>query len=312
MDRLLKSGLDRLAVTGRFNLINDAWATTIAGLMPLTDYLDLTARFTTEQDKNVWAVILDSFSFLNRIVTMEDRPALEGFVRSRLSPAVTSLGWVPQSGESEGTKQLRGDLIGAQGKLGNDSATQKHAAELYGDYRLNATAVDPNVVPALVAILAHTGDATRYDEFQDRYRTAVTPQEERRYLFSLAAFQPKALVERTLARTISGEIRTQDAPFLVSAVLGNVYGRELAWDFVKTNWEKMDRLFPKQGMRRLCSGISNLATPELERDVRKFFESRKIDLGGKTLDQYLEQLRVVVTVRERDSHALRTYLARSR
>ncbi|MBI5317123.1 MAG: M1 family metallopeptidase [Nitrospirae bacterium] len=312
MDRLLKSGLDRLAVTERFNLINDAWATTIAGLMPLTGYLDLTARFTTEEDKNVWAVILDSFSFLNRIVTVEDRPMLEAFVRSRLSPAVTSLGWAPRSGESEGTKQLRGELIGAQGRLGNDPVTQERAAELYGAYRLNATAVDPNVVPSIVAILAHTGDATRYDEFHDRFRTAVTPQEERRYLFSLAAFQPKALVERTLARTISGEIRTQDAPFLVSAVLGNVYGRELAWDFVKTNWEKMDRLFPKQGMRRLCSGISNLATPELEQDVRTFFESRKIDLGGKTLDQNLEQLRIIVAVRERDSRTLRSYLAQYR
>ena len=92
LDRLLKRGIDRLAVTERFNLINDAWAITIAGHMPLTDYLDLTARFTTEQDKNVWAVILDSFSFLNRIVTVEDRPMLEAFVRSRLTTAVTSLG----------------------------------------------------------------------------------------------------------------------------------------------------------------------------------------------------------------------------
>ena len=34
-------------------------------------------------------------------------------------------------------------------------------------------------------------------------------------------------------------------------MLGNVYGRELAWAFVKMNWEKMDRLFPKQGVRRM-------------------------------------------------------------
>ena len=312
LDRLLKDGIERLAVTERFNLINDAWATAIAGLMPLTDYLDLTARFTTEQDKNVWVVLLDSFSFLNRIITTEDRPVFEAFVRSRVGPAVTSLGWAPRSGESEGTKQLRGELIGAQGKLGNDPAIQQEAVELYGSYRLNATAVDPNVVPSLVALLAHTGDATRYDEFNERFRTAATPQEERRYLFSLATFQPKPLLERTLARTIRGEIRTQDAPFLVGATLANVYGRELAWDFVKTNWEKMDQLFPKQGMRRICSGISNLATLELERDVRDFFTTRKIDLGGKSLEQNLEQLRIIVTVRERDGHSLRTYLARYR
>ncbi|TKB94604.1 MAG: hypothetical protein E8D41_03375 [Nitrospira sp.] len=280
--------------------------------MPLADYLDLTARFTEERDKNVWALLLESFSFLNRIITVADRPALEAFVRSRIGPAVADLGWVPQRGESELTKQLRGELIGAQGKLGNDPAVQQRAAELYRAYRNDAKAVDPNIVPALVSILAHTGDAARYEEFDERFRTAVTPQEERRYLFSLAAFQPKALVERTLARTISGEIRSQDAPFLVSAMLGNVDGRELAWTFLKTNWEKMDRIFPKQGLRRMCGGIVSLATPELERDVRDFFMTRKIDLGGKTLDQYLEQLRISVTVKERDIRALHVYLDRYR
>jgi len=312
LDRLLSTGIDRLAATERFNLINDAWAATVAGHMSLTDYLDLTARFTAERDKNVWVVLLDSFSFLNRIITVEDRPALEAFVRDRIGPAVADLGWVPRSGESELTKQLRGELIGAQGKLGNDPAIQRRAAELYRIYRNDATAVDPNVVPSLITILAHTGDATRYDEFNERFSTAATPQEERRYLFSLAAFQPKALLERTLARTIIGEIRTQDAPFLVSAILGNVYGRELAWGFVKSNWEKMDQIFPKQGLRRMCGGIVSLATPELERDVRDFFTTRKIDLGGKTLEQYLEQLRIAVTVRERDSRALRTYMDRYR
>jgi puromycin-sensitive aminopeptidase len=222
------------------------------------------------------------------------------------------LGWAPRSGESELTKQLRGELIGAQGKLGNDPAIQHRAAELYLTYCRDATAVDPNVVPSLVAILAYTGDAARYEEFDERFRAAATPQEERRYLFSLASFQPKALLERTLARTIGGDIRTQDAPFLVSAILGNVYGRELAWTFLKTNWEKMDQLFPKQGLRRMCGGIVGLATPELERDVRSFFATRKIDLGGKTLDQHLEQLRIAVTVRERDSRALRGYLERYR
>jgi puromycin-sensitive aminopeptidase len=312
LDRILNAGIDRLAATERFNLINDAWATTVAGLMPLTDYLDLTARFTAERDKNVWAVLLEAFSFLNRIITVEDRPALEAFVRGRIGPVVADLGWVSRNSESELTKRLRGELIGAQGKLGNDSAIQRGATELYRAYRKDATAVDPNVVSALVAILAHTGDTARYDEFNEQFRTATTPQEERRYLFSLAAFQSDTLLERTLARTISGEIRTQDAPFLISAILGNVYGRELAWDFLKANWGKMDQLFPKQGLRRMCGGIVSLATPELERDVRDFFTTRKIDLGGKTLDQYLEQLRIAVTVRERDSLALRTYLAKYR
>jgi puromycin-sensitive aminopeptidase len=86
--------------------------------------------------------------------------------------------------------------------------------------------------------------------------------------------------------------------------LGKVYGRESAWKFVKKNWDEMDRLFPKQGLRRMCGGITGLATPQLEQDVREFFTSQKIDLGGKTLDQYLEQLRIAVAFRARVQSSL--------
>src|SRR5437016_11444180 len=73
----------------------------------------------------------------------------------------------------------------------------------------------------------------------------------------------------------------------------------------------MDRLYPKHGLRRMCEGVIGLATPELERDVHAFFAARKIDFGGKTLEQYLEQLRVAVALREREGDALATYLRAS-
>lgn len=308
LSRLLESGLSRLSATERFNLVNDVWAATVAGLTPLADYLDLTARFTGERDKNVWAVLIDSFAFLNRIIEPLHRPALEAFVRQRLNPALAHVGWTAQPGESDLIRQLRSELIGAIGRLGNDAATQVHAAELYRTSRTDAAAVDPNLVPALVSILAFTGDETRYNEFVERFRTATTPQEERRYLFSLTSFRQTDLLERTLAKTLNGEIRVQDAPAVVSSVMGSVYGRELGWTFVKTNWDRMDRLFPKQGLRRMCGGITGLVTAELERDVLRFFTSREIDLGGKTLEQYLEQLRIVVNFRETQAPHLHNYL----
>ncbi len=307
--RLLDHGLDKLAAIERFNVVSDAWATTVAGLTPLADYAALTARFGGERDKNVWAVLIESLAFLHRIVDPADRPALDAFVVNRVDPAVAAVGWTPQPGENDLIKQLRSELIGALGKLGNDAAAQAQAADLYEQSRREPDSVDPNLLPALVSILAFTGDQKRYDEFAGRFRTAATPQEERRYLFSLAGFRQPDLLQRTLAGTISGQIRVQDAPFVVSAVLGSVYGRELAWTFVKANWDRMDRLFPKQGLRRMCGGIIGLATPELEQDVRDFFAGRKIDLGGKTLDQYLEQLRITVRFREREARALANVLA---
>jgi len=305
--------LDRLPALGaieRFNLVNDAWAVTVAGLMPITDYLDLTARFRDERDKNVWSILIGSLHTLNRLLAPADRAQLEALVRDRVAPALAALGWTARPGEDELTGQLRGDLVRALGTLGNDPAVQARAAELYAGHERGAAAVDPNVLPALIAVLAHAGDEGRYHEFFERFRTASTPQEEQRYLYALTAFRQPALVEQTLARTVNGEIRTQDAPFVVRVMLMLVHAREPAWEFVKAQWDTMDRLYPKHGLRRMAEGVLGLATPELEADVHRFFQARSIDLGGKTLEQYLEQLRVAVALRERERGALSAYLAR--
>jgi puromycin-sensitive aminopeptidase len=309
LDRLLNLVPDGLAPIERFNLVNDAWASVVAGLMPAAEYLAMTASFTRDRDKNVWSVLLDSFYTLSRLMTPERRGPFEAFVRERIGPAVAELGWAPRAGEDDLRKQLRGDLLRALGTIGNDRAAQARAARLHAASRKDPSAVDSNVLPALIAILAHAGDAARYEEFAGRHRAAATPQEERRYLYALGAFRSPDLLARTLAKTITGEFRTQDAPFMVRLILMNVAGRELAWEFVKKNWDTMDRLYPKQGLRRMCEGIVGLATTELERDVRAFFRARRIDLGGKTLVQYLEELRIAVLLGQRigavEAHAFR-------
>jgi len=310
LDSLLRRLPDGLMPIERFNLVSDAWATVLAGLTPVTEHLDLTARFKAERDRNVWTSLLVALAALNRVITPADRPGLEGFTRRLVAPAVADLGWDPRPGEDELTRQLRGDLLRALGTLGNDPTVQAEAARRYRASLVDSGAVDPNVLPALIAILAHVGDADRYEEFLRRFRAATTPQEEQRYLYALAGFQRPELLAQTLERAVSGEIRTQDAPFVVRTLLMSVYARELAWDFVKRHWDQMDRLYPKHGLRRMCEGVIGLATPELERDVHAFFAARKIDFGGKTLEQYLEQLRVAVALREREGDALATYLRR--
>jgi puromycin-sensitive aminopeptidase len=306
--RLEQDGLTHLTPVERFNLVNDTWASALAQMIPPNRYLALTGHFKMERDHNVWSVLLGSFSTLDRVLTADDRPLLQRFVQDRLQPAAHDLGWAPRRDESDLTRELRGDLLRALGTLGDHSDTQHEAAQLYAAEQDHPGTVDPNLLPALVSVLAFTGDEGRYEEFLERFRKTSTPQEERRFLYALAAFRSPQLLKRTLHKTLNGEIRTQDAPMVVGAVLHNIYGRDAAWAFVKKHWDEMDRLFPKNGLRRMCGGIVALATPELEQDVREFFTSKKIDLGGKTLQQYFEQLHIAVSFRERSTEAVRAYL----
>ncbi|MGE5849050.1 MAG: ERAP1-like C-terminal domain-containing protein, partial [Candidatus Methylomirabilota bacterium] len=310
LGKLLERPLDFLRSIERFNLVNDGWAATLAGLDPIGAYLDLTSRFREETDRNVWTALLGSFASLHRVIHSGDRRLLEMLVRDRLGPAVARLGWAPLPGESDLHRQLRGDLLRGMGTLGSDATVQAEARGRYARYRDDPSAADPNVVAALIAILAHGGGEGEYAEFLARFRSASTPQEEQRYLYALAGFREAGLLRRTLDLTMSGEVRTQDAPYLVRSLLMNVQARELAWEFVKEHWDTMERQYPQGAFRKMCEGVTALATPELEADVQAFFTAKNVSLGGKTLEQYLEQLRIAVAFREREMANLASYLSR--
>jgi puromycin-sensitive aminopeptidase len=60
----------------------------------------------------------------------------------------------------------------------------------------------------------------------------------------------------------------------------------------------------------MYEGVTALVSPEWEQDVKAFFATNRIELGGKTLEQYVEQLRIAVRLQEREAAALAAYLAK--
>ena len=300
--RELQSNL--LAVE-RFNLVNDAWATTQAGLTSLTDYLDLIDLLRDETDLNVWTTVIISSHQLHRILDDVQERLFQERIRAVFNPALQRLTWSPREGETELERQLRGDLINALGTVGEDKACQQRARELYAQYEKDPTSVERNLVPALVSIVAHTGTGADYDKFYSRFKNAQTPQEETRYLFALGAFRQPDLIDRTLQMTISGEVRTQNAPYLMRGILLNKDARAKAWSFMKEHWNEMLNKYPDNSIPRMCEGIIGLVTPELEADVREFFSRHPVKQGAKQIEQHLERLRIAVACRERWKDLLR-------
>ncbi|HSE87117.1 MAG TPA: M1 family aminopeptidase, partial [Candidatus Binatia bacterium] len=288
-----------LLAVERFNLVNDTWATTLAGLTLLTDYLDLIDLFRDETDLNVWTTVIISSHHLRRILDEVQERLFQERSRAVFNPALQRLTWSPKEGETELERQLRGDLINALGTVAEDKACQQRARELYVQYEKDPTSVERNLIPALVSIVAHTGNGADYEKFYSRFKNAPTPQEETRYLFALGAFRQPDLIDRTLQMTLSGEVRTQNAPYLMRGILLNKDAREKAWSFMKAHWEEMLRRYPDNSIPRMCEGIIGLVTPELEADVRKFFGEHPVKQGAKQMEQHLERLHIAVACRER-------------
>ena len=131
---LLRAPTEKMTAVERFNLLNDTWAATLAGMLPVTDFLNLTAHLKGETDRHAWVPLLASFGFLARVVPRDLRPHLERLVRNRLGDVAARLGWSSGEAEDDLVRELRGEILRTMGTLGNDpdvqrEARRRHAAE---------------------------------------------------------------------------------------------------------------------------------------------------------------------------------------
>jgi puromycin-sensitive aminopeptidase len=288
----LTADLGRLDALERFNLVSDAWASSLAGLTEVADFVDLAGGLRSERDPDVWAVVVAALGFLDRVVTDEERAKSEAFVRFLLTPAFRSVGWERKPGEGERTGTLRSTLLEALGTIGGDFEVRERSARLHADFLADKAPLDPELAGAIVSVVASTGGAAEYDAFLDRFRHPRTPQEELRYMYALARFEEADLVARTLELSRS-EVRTQNAPFLIQILLGNRTGGPQAWAFVKERWEELLARLPDNTIPRMVEGVSALwRPPELAADVHAFFAAHPLRSGQRTLQQTLERLDV--------------------
>ena len=197
--KLVAQVQENLSAIERFNLVNDSWACVRAGLMPTTEYLEMVKTFASEEDPNVWAIVFDSLNKLHTLVKDEAgkpyRSNLQKVVRDLCTPTLNKLTFVASPSDTVQTRQLRGAIMTTLGTIGEDASVQAKAASLFESSKADKQSVDANIVPAIVSILAYKGDAKRYDEFSKLSRSATSPQEVQRFLFSLARFRDEKLLE---------------------------------------------------------------------------------------------------------------------
>ena len=120
----------------------------------------------------------------------------------------------------------------------------------------------------------------------------------------LASFPGTDEMATTLQMTLNGEVRTQDAPYLVAQCMRNRDRGAQAWRFVRDNWDAMLEAYPDNAIVRMLDGFKSLSYPDVAADIEAFFNRHTVPQGELTLLQHREKLRVNVTLREREATRL--------
>ena len=292
----LVTELDTLTIVDRYNLVDDAWNEVVAGRLAADDFLSFVEGFAGNRELAVWQAIAIGLRGVGRLVEGDAFTALQRRVAALVGPAVADLGSAPVEGEGDLVAKLRGLLTGTLAVLGNDAETQARCRTIVAEGN-----ADPELIAAATnAVAAHGTDAD-YDEFLTKFRTAGTPQEQLRYLYALAEFPEAAQIERSVQLAFSGEVRTQNAPFLLNRCIANRHHGAAAWQSVRKQWDTANEKFPGSTIVRMIDPVKLLTAPAVVADVQSFFSEHPIPQGAKTLEQVLERQRVNAALREREA-----------
>ena len=298
---LASSGAAQLSPPERHSLIDDAWALTIAGSMTATEYFQLAQQLTSDTDLTVWQALSVGLSGLTRFAS----PATEAGLRARISdlirPTATRLGTEPGPDDTDRTRELRATVIRAMGTIGNDPDTVAQCRELLDH-------PDTTLAAAAVFVVAHHGDANDFDQFRADWQNATDPQSEQRSLRALVDFPDVALVRSILDATLTGEVRSQDGPYLIRRALTNRHAGSTTWQFVESNWEAINSAFPSNSISRMLEGIVTLDTPNDAMRVSEFLAEHPVPQGEKQISQHLESQRINVAARQRETERFSAWL----
>ena len=144
------------------------------------------------------------------------------------------LGWDITSGEKPTTSLLRGQIISSLGRL-EDTEIISEAKSRFSNL-LKTGQLNPDLRGPIYSIIAWSGDTSTYQKMLSLYRKAPTQEEMVRLLSSLANFQDKKLLAKTLSFTLSKEVRTQNLFQPIARMVTNPQGKELVWPWIKQNW----------------------------------------------------------------------------
>jgi aminopeptidase N len=294
----------------RIMLLSDSWAAVRVGQQQIGDYLALAEGLQSDRTRAVVEHMTGQLDYISdHLVTDQDRTGYERWVRQLLTPAAKELGWRPKPGESDETKTLRARVLYSLGYAGRDPEVLAEARKLTEQALDNPSAVDHTMVFSAFSLAAMNGDEALYDRIMAKLKSKDTTQEEYYLYFgALARFRDPKLLERTLDLAASPAVRSQDSLGLISAVMENPAGTDLAWNFVRSHWSDIEKVGGGFTSSEVVSATGVFCDARLRNEAEDFFATHKVPTAERTLKQSVERMNYCLDLKSQQSPQLSSWL----
>lgn len=237
-------------------------------------------------------------------------PRWARFLREAYGARARALGWRARPGESELETQARPRLLVLAALMGDDPLLQAEATKLVQRWLDDHKALQGNLVPAALAVAARRGDRALQERYLGAAKAvseaaskatttttttagAVNERVERGPLLkAVGGFDDPALVRGALARTLAKGFDSADARHILAGVGENWRTRELAYGFIKQNFDVLVERLRPDDLVTLFELPGRFCDEGHRNDVASFFTPRagRVEGGARVLAQSLESI----------------------
>jgi len=295
----------------RLSLLGDEWWMVRAGRHDVGVYSDIASPLAGDEAPSVIEQIGHSLVYAHDdIFAAGDVPKFEEWVRRRFSPELMTLGVPGNVSDPDDRQSRRATLLSLVGVTGNSTDVQRQARDLALKYIDDPASLPGTLAPTVLSVAAVGGDAALYDRYVAQLpKLSGKPEEYYRFFNALPSFRDPALVQRTLQFAISPDVRTQDAPTLLGALMGQAASQDAAWAFVKANWDTLNKMLGVfGGITRIAGTVGAFCSGDKRAEVELFFKAHPLPSAERTLKQAFERIDSCVAVKERQAPAASAWL----
>ncbi|PAV83375.1 hypothetical protein WR25_16113 [Diploscapter pachys] len=310
LTKQLQENHHEISAVDRVMLLVDAFDLAKSSELDIDIYLDLIEYAMHEHDRMVWTIISQQLFYIETMI--EDTTFVHLFKdleRSLALRVYEKRGW-EYNANSLADKGLKTQIIKLACRLRHRDC-MKQAISRYNEWVKRDQIADPEVHVVALEEGVKQGNVQTWEKMWEVYEDTSSPSAKVQYINAMAASQDPALTNRLLRLCIDGKIKPNFIPRVFDAVSETTIGRNVAWRFFKTNYERFKKIMG-DGTSMMTSCIrqlsTKLSTTEDLNELRQFVRDKKIDQNNLRIKEIFETIEINIQWRRLNEDNLSKWL----
>jgi len=303
---------NKLPVSDRLQVLNDQIILASVGIISNSELISLLGAYENETNDSVWDVIAMTIGEMKKFVEDDESSEvkLRALAGTLAKKQFARLGWNPDPDEPESDTKLRPIVVGLTLYSEDDTAT-RYAINLF-----NTTEVEdlnPDLRPNIISTaIKNTGSEKPAQRLLEIYADSQSSELRRDITSGITATKNEKIANMLLEKIKDTKlIKTQDTIIWVIYLIRNKYTRDIAWGWIRNNWDWVNQVF---GGDKRYDDFPQYSASALSRQKQldeyiSFFTPLKSDPAlTRVIEMGINEIKNRVNLIERDGKAVRQAL----